>query len=182
MPDIPYDQLLQAELGTLIAVFGILLLVIIGLTIALVGVPLMRLLSRMADNTQAAQQDAQQALAGAQAAQAALSSAGAALATAIGENTRELKAQTLVLTDLRNDFKTQIEASDKIVLSSLAAHDSLVQEAVKRIEDKLAGLRDEIASGQKAQRAEVTGKLDAILKELSNLRPVVIPEKRGGAA
>lgn len=199
MPELPYDQFLQAELGTLIAVFGIVLLVVIGLTVALVGVPLMRLLGRIADNTQDAQRNAQDAQDKANAAQLALTNAGTALAAALAENTRELKAQTLVLTDLRGDFKAQIEASDKVVLSSLAAHDALVQEAVKRIEGLLAGLRDEIASGQRAQRAEVTGKLDLVLaevgkvlKELSALRPpptpptasmtLVPPETLAGAA
>lgn len=61
MPEIPYEQLLQAQLGTLVAVFGIVLLIVIGLTVVLVGVPLMRLLARMADNNQATQQDAKQA-------------------------------------------------------------------------------------------------------------------------
>lgn len=174
MPEIPYEQLLQAQLGTLIAVFGIILLIVIGLTVMFVGVPLMRLLSRLADNTQAAQKEAQSALAGAQSAQTALSTAGTALTSALAENTRELKAQTVVLTELRAGMQAQ-EANGKAALSALSTHDTMAQDAIKRIEAALAGLREEISAGHKAQRTEVLGKLDDVLAEIRSLKPVPPP-------
>ncbi len=176
MPEIPYEQLLQAQLGTLIAVFGIILLIVIGLTVMFVGVPLMRLLSRMADNTQAAQKEAQSALAGAQAAQTALSTAGTALTSALAENTRELKAQTVVLTELRADMRAQ-EANGKATMAALSTHDTMAQDAIKRIEAAIATLREEISAGHKAQRTEVLGKLDEVLAEIRNLKPPPPPPR-----
>ena len=177
MPEIPYEQLMQAQLGTLVAVFGIVLLIVIGLTVTLVGVPLMRLLTRMADSTQTAQRDAQTALAGAQAAQTALASAGTALTAALAENTAEAKMQTSVLTALKQDFHSQIEISGKAITARLDAHDQQAREGIARIESTLAQMRDEFATGHKAQRGEVLGRLDEVLAEIRNLKPPPPPPK-----
>jgi len=177
MPDIPYEQLLQAQLGTLVAVFGIVLLIVIGLTVTLVGVPLMRLLTRMADSTQTAQRDAQTALAGAQAAQTALASAGTALTAALAEDTSEIKTQTCVLTSLKLELHAQIEASGKVMAARLDAHDQQAREGIARIEAALAQMRDEFATGHKAQRGEVLGRLDEVLAEIRNLKPPPPPPK-----
>ena len=171
MPEIPYEQLLQAQLGTLVAVFGIVLLIVIGLTVTLVGVPLMRLLSRMADNTQTAQKDAQQALAGAQAAQTALASAGTALTAALAENTSEIKTQTGVLTSLKLELHAQIEASGKVMAARLDAHDQLAREGIARLEAQGARLIEMVESGQKVSRAELAQLSRDILAAIHSLTP-----------
>ena len=171
MPEIPYEQLLQAQLGTLVAVFGIVLLIVIGLTVVLVGVPLMRLLSRMADSNQATQQDAKQALAETRLAQTALTNAGGKLAQALSENTAEIKAQTNVLTSLKLDLHNQIETSARTMTNRLDAHDTQAREGITRIETAIAALRDEFSTGHKAQRVEVITKLDQVLAEIRALHP-----------
>ena len=171
MPEIPYEQLLQAQLGTLIAVFGIILLIVIGLTVMFVGVPLMRLLSRLADNTQTAQRDAQTALAGAQAAQTALASAGTALTAALAENTSEIKTQTGVLTSLKLELHAQIEASGKVMAARLDAHDQLAREGVARLEAQGARLIEMVESGQKVSRAELAQLSRDILAAIHSLTP-----------
>lgn len=171
MPEIPYEQLLQAQLGTLVAVFGIVLLIVIGLTVTLVGVPLMRLLTRMADSTQTAQRDAQTALAGAQAAQTALASAGTALTAALAENTAEIKTQTGVLTSLKLDLNAQIEASGKAMAARLDAHDQQAREGIARLEAQGARLMEMVESGQKVSRAELTQLSRDILAAIHSLTP-----------
>lgn len=171
MPEIPYEQLMQAQLGTLVAVFGIVLLIVIGLTVTLVGVPLMRLLTRMADSTQTAQRDAQTALAGAQAAQTALASAGTALTTALAENTAEIKTQTGVLTSLKLDLNAQIEASGKAMAARLDAHDQQAREGIARLEAQGARLMEMVESGQKVSRAELTQLSRDILAAIHSLTP-----------
>ena len=161
MPEIPYEQLLQAQLGTLIAVFGIILLIVIGLTVMFVGVPLMRLLSRLADNTQTAQRDAQTALA----------SAGTALTAALAENTSEIKTQTGVLTSLKLELHAQIEASGKVMAARLDAHDQLAREGVARLEAQGARLIEMVESGQKVSRAELAQLSRDILAAIHSLTP-----------
>lgn len=177
MPEIPYEQLLQAQLGTLVAVFGIVLLIVIGLTVMFVGVPLMRLLTRMADSTQTAQRDAQTALAGAQAAQTALASAGTALTTALAENTAEIKTQTGVLTSLKLDLNAQIEASGKAMAARLDAHDQQAREGIARLEAQGARLMEMVESGQKVSRAELAQLSRDILAAIHNLTPPPPPPK-----
>ena len=171
MPEIPYEQLLQAQLGTLVAVFGIVLLIVIGLTVMFVGVPLMRLLTRMADSTQTAQRDAQTALAGAQAAQTALASAGTALTAALTENTSEIKTQTGVLTSLKLELHAQIEASGKVMAARLDAHDQLAREGIARLEAQGARLIEMVESGQKVSRAELAQLSRDILAAIHSLTP-----------
>ena len=106
---LPWEEMLQAQIGTLAIVMAIGLIATIGIITAVIGAPVTRLLGRLADTTTAAQ--------------AALSNAAAALASAIDTNTHELKVQTAVLTELKTDLRTQIDQTGMRTVTIMTARD-----------------------------------------------------------
>lgn len=158
--DIPFEQLLQAQIGTLAAVMAIGLIVMVVAVTLIIGKPVVALLGRMTDAAQAAQTKADAALAKAEQTQAGLQSAAASLTVGIDAMTRELKTQTALLTGIVPALSKQIET-----------HDSDMRAAIVRIETTIETLRGEISAGHKAQRVEVLGKLDLVLAEIAALKP-----------
>jgi septal ring factor EnvC (AmiA/AmiB activator) len=165
--DIPFEQLLQAQIGTLAAVMAIGLIVMVVAVTLVIGRPVVALLGRMTDAAQAAQAKAdaayakaEQSQAKAEQTQAGLQSAAASLTAGINAMTRELKEQTAVLIDIAPSLSKQIET-----------HDSDMRAAIVRIETTIETLRQEIGAGHKAQRVEVLGKLDQVLAEIAALKP-----------
>ena len=59
----------------------------------------------------------------------------------------------------------------------LDAHDQQARDGIARIEATLAQMRDEFATGHKAQRGEVLGRLDEVLAEIRNLKPPPPPPR-----
>jgi hypothetical protein len=195
MPEIPYEQLLQAQLGTLIGVLGIVLLLVIGLTLVTVGIPLMKLLNWMASEAKEARKDGADAVRKAEAVQEQLAKSSAALAESTATNTEavrtlaeaggaqlnELKAQTTTLAALPDGFKASMQSvSDKAVATvtaQIAAHDQGVNARLEQVEATLAevrqtllSVRDELDADQqlnKAHRNEMVTKLDEVLVKLT---------------
>lgn len=73
------------------------------------------------------------------------------------------------------DTVANIVKANADTAARLDAHDTQAREGIARIEATLAGLRDEILSGHKSQRAEVLGKLEEVLTEIRALRPPPLP-------
>jgi hypothetical protein len=180
--DIPFEQLLQAQIGTLAAVMAIGLIVMVVAVTLVIGRPVVALLGRMTDAAQAAQAKAdaayakaEQSQAKAEQTQAGLQSAAASLTAGINAMTRELKEQTAVLIDIAPSLSKQIIDSAAGVTANVTArietHDSDMRAAIVRIETTIETLRGEIGAGHKAQRVEVLGKLDQVLAEIAALKP-----------
>lgn len=60
----------------------------------------------------------------------------------------------------------------KTVTDASVAREGEILAGLARVEASVASLREEIASGQKAHRVEVLGKIDRVLAELSAMKPV----------
>lgn len=175
MPDIPYEQMLQAELGTLALVLSIVLVATIGVAAVVVSVPVMKLLNRLADGAQTAQKDAQTALTAAGLAQTALQGAGERLTTALDGNTRELKAQTALLSAMGASIEAGNKATVSAITERLDVHDTFAREGMARIEAALEELKADLSNGHKALRGDILGKLDDVLAEVRRLHPPTPP-------
>lgn len=171
MPDIPYEQMLQAELGTLALVLSIVLVLTVGVAAAFISVPVFKLLNRLAEGAQTAQKDAQTALQAAGLAQTALQGAGERLTAALDSNTRELKAQTAMLAAMGAAIEAGNKATVSAITERLNVHDSFARESISRIEAALEALKADLSNGHKALRGDVLGKLNEVLTEIRALRP-----------
>jgi Trk-type K+ transport system membrane component len=199
--NLPYEQMLRTELSVLIAVMLIVLLLVLGG----LGFMVLRLMNRITDRTDKNAEAAASAQKAADTAQVALTNAGAALNTTLGANTDELRKQTTVLNEhltitrqvlqLVSALPAQVDAVGAKTTADLRAQidtsNTELKAGITRIESSLASLRDEISAGGRAHRAEMLGKLDAILSEIASLKPPPPPhlvkpleplERKEGAA
>ena len=67
--------------------------------------------------------------------------------------------------------EAQADRTIQAITQAQAVHNAEITAGLARVEASVASLREEIASGQKAHRAEVLGKIDKVLAELSMLKP-----------
>lgn len=158
--EVPYDQLLQAQLGTLALILAIVLVITIGTAVVLV----VKLLNRMTDNVQESQKLSASVQLSINASRAEVSASQAAFTHAVTMNTDEMKRQTAVLLSIKTDFKAQLDsvvaAGVAEVKARLDAHDVVAQDGLKALKESISELRAEVQNGHRMQRDEVSARLD----------------------
>lgn len=160
-----------------VGVLALFALIVLGFGAWKLGDRLFATVDRLAKSTERAQEDAETALKAAQTVQAALAREGEQLTVAMENNTREIHAQTAVLTGLGDRIDASASTTTAALVDRLDLHDAQAREGIARIEAALAALREEIRAGHNAQQVEIIRRLDLVLAELAKLTPPPPPPK-----
>jgi chromosome segregation ATPase len=102
-----------------------------------------------------------------------------------------VKQQPDTIAQIVKSTETQTDRTIRTLTDTINTREAAVEAGIARIEAAVAAMRDEIISGTKAHRLEMVGKLDAIMREISSLKPPPPPhlvkpleplERKEGAA
>lgn len=82
-----------------------------------------------------------------------------------------VKQQPDTIAQIVKSTETQTDRTIATLTATINTREAAVEAGIARIEAAVAAMRDEIISGTKAHRQEMVGKLDAIMREISSLKP-----------
>jgi chromosome segregation ATPase len=82
-----------------------------------------------------------------------------------------VKQQPDTIAQIVKSTETQTDRTIRTLTDTINTREAAVEAGIARIEAAVAAMRDEIISGTKAHRLEMVGKLDAIMREISSLKP-----------
>jgi chromosome segregation ATPase len=82
-----------------------------------------------------------------------------------------VKQQPDTIAQIVKSTETQTDRTIRTLTDTINTREAAVEAGIARIEAAVAAMRDEIISGTKAHRQEMVGKLDAIMREISSLKP-----------
>lgn len=82
-----------------------------------------------------------------------------------------VKQQPDTIAQIVKANESQTDRTIRTLTDTINTREAAVEAGIARIEAAVAAMRDEIVSGTKAHRQEMIGKLDAIMREISSLKP-----------
>jgi phage-related minor tail protein len=85
--------------------------------------------------------------------------------------TQLVKVQSDTLVQLRTVNEAQATRTIETLTATLNSREATMEAGIARIEAAVAALKDEILSGSKAHRVEMTAKVNDILRAIDSLKP-----------